>query len=403
MTTDTAPQTIPASDTTQTLSRARGLAALVAMAFTSFILITAEFLPGGLLIPIAAELGVTPGQAGQTVTVTAFAGLLVAPTIGTLLPRADRARVMVLLAVLAAASDLAVAFAPSITVLLLSRLLIGAAIGGFWALSLTVVARITSGRDVARGMMIVNIGNTLATVIGVPLGIWASGLLPWREVFVAAAVITAAVAVLLAIALPRVRPQRSEGLRGLVVVLRRSGVALALSGHVLVVLGHMAAYAFIRVALERVPGIEGPGTALMLTAFGVGGFVGNLVIGAIAERFLPVLRLAVPLGLGAALIVLGILPALPVAAIAVTAWGASFGGWLVVVNTWTAHRLPDRLEAGGGLVVVGFQLAITVGAAVGGVIVDSLGAGSLLVAAGAVTIIGGVIFAGARQRTPDLA
>jgi MFS family permease len=63
---------------------------LIVVMLLSFLLVTAEFLPNGVLTEMALSLGVTPGQAGQTVTVTALAGLLVAPTVGLLLPRLDR-------------------------------------------------------------------------------------------------------------------------------------------------------------------------------------------------------------------------------------------------------------------------------------------------------------------------
>ncbi|MCE7483251.1 MULTISPECIES: MFS transporter [Microbacterium] len=45
--------------------------ALVVMMLLSFLLVTAEFLPNGMLTEMADALGVTPGRAGQTVTVTA--------------------------------------------------------------------------------------------------------------------------------------------------------------------------------------------------------------------------------------------------------------------------------------------------------------------------------------------
>ena len=44
---------------------------LVVLMLMSFLLVTAEFLPNGVLTEMAAGLGITPGQAGQTVTVTA--------------------------------------------------------------------------------------------------------------------------------------------------------------------------------------------------------------------------------------------------------------------------------------------------------------------------------------------
>ncbi|WP_226352733.1 hypothetical protein [Pseudonocardia sp. ICBG601] len=44
------------------------------MALTSFVLVLAEFLPPGLLTPMATTLGITEGQAGQAVSATAFVG-----------------------------------------------------------------------------------------------------------------------------------------------------------------------------------------------------------------------------------------------------------------------------------------------------------------------------------------
>src|SRR5690606_13337357 len=61
--------------TATTSPRRMPYAALLAMMAMSFLLVSAEFLPNGVLTEIAAELGVTPGQAGQLVTVTALAGL----------------------------------------------------------------------------------------------------------------------------------------------------------------------------------------------------------------------------------------------------------------------------------------------------------------------------------------
>ncbi|HWU28576.1 MAG TPA: MFS transporter, partial [Microbacterium sp.] len=80
--------TAPLPTVTETVRR-MPYAALLTMMAMSFLLVSAEFLPNGVLTEIAAELGVTPGQAGQLVTVTALAGLIVAPTIGLALPRLD--------------------------------------------------------------------------------------------------------------------------------------------------------------------------------------------------------------------------------------------------------------------------------------------------------------------------
>lgn len=397
VTTDTSPirATSPAAPTHQ---RTRW-AALIVMLLTSFVLVTAEFLPSGVLTAMAAELGVTPGQAGQTVTVTAFVGFLAAPTLGILIPRMDRRTFLVLVAILAAVSNLAVAVAPSLWLLLVARLLIGVAISGFWSMSLTVAAQLASPERLGRAMTIVSAGMTLAVVAGVPIGVYLTELVDWRGVFLGAAVLTAVVAVALRLTLPRIAPAEASSLNILVDTLKRPGVRQGLAGHILIVFGHFMAYTFIRLALDQVPGLDTAFAAGLLVVFGVGGVVGNLVVGALADRYLGLLRYLQPALIAGAILlsVLGQGSVIVVAA-AIVVWGFGFGAWPAVINTWAGRYIPDRLEAAGGLVVAGFQLAITLGAGLGGILVDSVDVRFTYLVAVAVVAVGVVLFGSAGRR-----
>ncbi|MBS1906304.1 MAG: MFS transporter [Actinobacteria bacterium] len=372
--------------------------ALLVMMATSFLLVTAEFLPGGLLTDIAAEIGVTAGQAGQMVTVTALAGLIVAPTIGLMLPRMDRRSLLVWMAIGATVSNVVVAIAPSLPLLLLARVLLGGALSGFWSMSVTVAARIAGPERLGRAIMFTTAGTTIATVAGIPLGVLLSQAVDWRGVFGIAAAATAVLAVALRILLPSVPAEGAARLSALVETLRRPGIGLGLVGHVLVVLGHFLAYTYIRLALERVQdggSVIPEGTVIVLLAlFGVGGFVGNLVFGMIVDRAYRILAVIAPLVMAATvLLLIALAGSLIAIGAAVLLWGFFFASWLLIVNTWIGHRMPDRLENGGSLVVMGFQAAIMTAAAVGGVLVDGLGIASVYAIGAAVLIIGAGLFA----------
>lgn len=347
---------------------------LVILMLLSFLLVTAEFLPNGVLTEMAASLGISPGQAGQTVTVTAFAGLLVAPTIGILVPRLDRRLLLTAAAVAAAISSVVVAVAPSLVAILVARFLLGAAISTFWSMSILAAAALAAPGRIGRAVMFTSAGLSLATVAGVPLGVALSELLDWRVTFLVVGVATAVVGVAVRAVLPPVPAVTVSSLRILGDTLLRPGTLLGMVGHVLVVLGHFLAYTYVRLSLERMPGIE-PGTVvLLLAAFGVGGFVGNIVIGMVVDRAFGRLAVAGPVVIAAAIALVVLLPgALVAVAVAVAIWGFFFSSWLIIVNTWVGKRMPDRLEAGGSLVVTGFQLAITIAAGVGGLLVDTAG------------------------------
>lgn len=367
--------------------------ALIVVMMLSFLLVTAEFLPNGMLTEMADGLGVTPGQAGQTVTVTALVGLIVAPTVGMVFPRVDRRALLVWMALAAAASNLIVAIAPNLILVLLARFLLGAALSTFWSMSITVAARIAGPERLGRAVMFTSAGTSLATVAGVPVGVILSEALDWRAVFALAGIVTGLLAIALRTMLPPVPAAQVSSFRLLLDTIRRPGVGLGLAGHVLVVLGHFLAYTYIRLALERMPEVDAGTIVLLLALFGVGGLVGNLTIGLIVDRSFRFLAVLAPAVIAATVLVTILLSGSVLAVgIAVFVWGFFFASWLLVVNTWVGHRMPDRLEAGGSLVVVGFQASIMVAAAVGGILVDSIGVEPSYVFGAAALVAGAALF-----------
>lgn len=367
--------------------------ALVVVMLMSFLLVSAEFLPNGVLTEMAASLGVTPGQAGQTVTVTALVGLLVAPTVGILFPRLDRRSLLVWMALAAAASNLVVAIAPNLPLILLARFLLGAAISAFWSMSITVAVRIAGPERLGRAVMFTSAGTSLATVAGLPLGVMLAEATDWRTVFAVAGILSALLAIALRLLLPRVPAAQASGLRVLADTLRRPGVTLGLAGHMAVVLGHALAYTYVRLALERIPNIDATMIVALLALFGAGGLVGNILIGLVIDRtfafFAVVSPAVIAIAVAATILlsntILGV-------GIVVFVWGVFFASWLIVVNTWVGHRMPDRLEAGGSLVVVGFQASIMIAAAIGGLLVDSLGIETVYAVAAIALVTGAALF-----------
>lgn len=391
--------TITASTPTQPAPAERlRYGGLVIMMLLSFLLVTAEFLPNGVLTEMAASLGVTPGQAGQTVTVTALVGIVVAPTIGFMFPRLDRRSLLTWMALAAAASNLVVAISPNLVIVLLSRLLLGAAISAFWSMSITVAARLSSPERLGRAVMFTTAGASLATVAGVPSGVMLTQVIDWQPVFGLLGVVTALLAIALRVVMPRIPAEAASSMRVLIDTIRRPGVALALAGHILTVLGHFLAYTYVRLALERIPDVEAATIVLLLAAFGVGGLIGNIAFGLIVDRAFATLAVVVPVGVAAAVASMLLLSDTVLGlAVVMLLWGALFSSWLIVVNAWVGHRMPDRLEAGGSLVVLGFQTAITIAAGLGGILVDGVGVVTVYVTGAVLLVLGAILFGSANR------
>ncbi|WP_157001018.1 MFS transporter [Agromyces laixinhei] len=373
--------------------------AVVSLGLGIFTLVASEFLPASLLSPIAAGLGITEGAAGQLVTATSVIGIIGGPIVVSALPRVDRRWVMAGLTILAIVSNVLVAISPAFGLMLASRLLLGIALSGFWAMSLAVTAQLVPADRLGRAMTVVNMGVSLATIAAVPAGAYFGELFGWRAVFFGAAAAGVLTLVAQLATLPSIPPSGSPGFRTLVQTARTPIVALGILAIVLIAGGHFMGFTYLRPVFETIDGLTPALLAMLLMAYGIASFVGNLVAGLLADRRLPVLVIAAPVAIGAGTVLLALAGSnLALTFVTVFVWGAGFGAVPTMVQTWSARVASDRLESVGGLVVAAFQISITIGAAVGGLLVDSVGVQTALIAGGIAAVLGAGVLSSARRR-----
>jgi predicted MFS family arabinose efflux permease len=357
--------------------------AVFSMTLGVFGLVTAEFLPASLLTPMAADLKVTEGLAGQAVTATAAVALLTSLVIATATRRIDRRYVLLAFSVLQIASNLLVAFAPNLFFLLAGRVLLGVAIGGFWTMSAATAMRLVPDALIPRALSVMFSGVSAATIVAAPVGSYLGGVIGWRNVFLIAGAL-GVIALLWQLAtLPRMAPSGHTRLGILVDVLRRPGIALGMLAVILVFTGHFAFFTYLRPFLETVTGVGVNGLSAILLGFGVANFIGTSAAGFMLERNLRLTLALMPLlmgALGLALVAAGSAPVADSAMVAL--WGFAFGTVPVGWSTWITRTVPDEAESAGGLIVAAVQLAITLGAAVGGAIFDANGALGVYTASG---------------------
>jgi predicted MFS family arabinose efflux permease len=348
--------------------------AIWSLALGVFGLVTAEFLPASLLTRIAADLAVSEGVAGQTVTATAVVGAVAGPAVVIGTAALDRRRVLWGLTGLLVLSNLIAATASGLPTLLVSRLLLGVALGGFWSMAAALATRLVPPEAMARAMSIVFTGVSLATVCAAPVGAWIGDRFGWRAAFVVAGALSLSALAAQVVTIPRLPSADRATLRTFLLVLARRQVWVGLVIVLLAVSAHFAAFTYVRPFLERVSSMPVETIALGLLGYGVAGFFGNLAGGAIAGRSLPG---AVTFAAGliavtvAALLAFGSAPA--AALVFVAGWGFAFGAFPVGIQTWVAQAATDHAESAGGLLLMAFQIAIASGAIIGGVAVDWAG------------------------------
>ncbi|MGW5959453.1 MFS transporter [Methylorubrum thiocyanatum] len=355
-------------------SRAHGWSAVFAMSLCAATLVASEFMPVSLLTPMASDLHLTEGQAGQAIAVSGLFAVLTSLFIAPATPRLDRRALLLGLTVLMLVSGLAVAFAPNAAVFLGGRALVGMVIGGFWSLSAATVMRLVPSEDVPRGLAILNGGNALATTVAAPLGSFLGQYIGWRGAFFCVVPVAAVTFAWLFLTLPAMPNRTRADAFTTFKVLRRPRVPLGMLAAALFFLGQFALFTYLRPFLETVTGVDTSTLSLLLLVLGVSGLVGTSVIGRILQTSLYGSLVVMPLAMALlAVSLIGFGASLPVVAVLLALWGligtaAPVGWW-----TWVSEALPDDAEAGGGLMVAVVQLAITSGATFGGLLFDHAG------------------------------
>lgn len=348
--------------------------AVLAMSLAAFTLVASEFMPVSLLTPLAADLDITQGQAGQGISVSGLFALLTSLVIAAVAARVDRKRLLVALTLLMIVSGTVVALAPNYLIFMLGRALIGVAIGGFWSLSAATAMRLVPEAQVPRALAMVNGGNALATVIAAPLGSFLGGMIGWRGAFFCVVPVAVIAVVWLLISLPSIKTHGDATTTNVLRLMKHPPVAIGMLAVSVFFMGQFMLFTYLRPFLETVTQVSVSLLSLMLLVLGLAGLAGTFLIERFLKRSLYPTLIAIPLLMALialALVAFGsstLMTTLLLGLWGLVATAAPVGWW-----TWLANTLPDNAEAGGGLMVAIIQLAIASGATVGGVVFDISG------------------------------
>lgn len=348
--------------------------AVFAVAFCVACLITVEFLPVSLLTPMAQDLGISEGVAGQSVTVTAFVAMFASLFVTQIIQATDRRYVVILFSVLLTLSCLLVSFANSFSLLLVGRACLGLALGGFWAMSASLTMRLVPARTVPKALSVIFGAVSIALVIAAPLGSFLGGIIGWRNVFNAAAVMGVLCTIWVVRALPSLPGEPSHQKQNMFSLLQRPGVMAGMIAIFMSFAGQFAFFTYIRPIYMNLAGFDVDGLTLVLLSFGIASFVGTSLSSMILKRSVKLALAGAPLVLALSALVLILWGSDKVVAAGIAIiWGLLFALVPVGWSTWITRSLADQAEKAGSVQVAVIQLANTCGAAVGGYALDTLG------------------------------
>ncbi|EKG3230869.1 MFS transporter [Enterobacter hormaechei] len=348
---------------------------IFAMTLCVFVLIASEFMPVSLLTPLARDLGVTEGMAGQGIALSGALAVLTSLFLSRLAGNMNRKHLLSGMTVLMALSGIIIAFAPNALMYMAGRALIGIAIGGFWSMSAATAIRLVPQHQVSRALAIFNGGNALATVVAAPLGSYLGSTIGWRGAFLCLVPVAIVAFIWQYFSLPNMGGnQRPSPHKSVFRLLHQPAVSVGLMACGLFFMGQFALFTYVRPFLETVTHVSPSGLSLILLTIGIAGFIGTLIVALVLNAAFYLTLMAIPLLMA---LIAGVLmltgDSLWIVALLLGFWGmlatAAPTGWW----TWIARTLPEDAEAGGGLMVAVIQLSIALGSTAGGVVFDTFG------------------------------
>ncbi|WP_197685180.1 MFS transporter [Herminiimonas arsenitoxidans] len=352
------------------------LTALLALAMAGFLALVTEILPAGMLLQISAGMDVSEALAGQFVTLYAMGALvaavpLTAATIGW------RRRPLLMAALIAVlVFNTLTALTSSYAVALVARFLAGMGVGLIWGMLAGYARRMVPDHLKGRALAVAGLGVPLALSLGVPLGALLAATLGWRSAFGAMSVLALAVIVWVFFKVPDYPGQAAEKRAPVRKVFLTPGVRPVLAVLALWVLAHNILFTYMMPFLA--PAGLSDRIDLVLLVFGVASLVGLALSGLLVDRMLRLLVLLSLAGFALVALVLAIAGAQPVMVyLAVAVWGLTFGGAPTLLQTASAEAAGAGADVAQSILVTVWNSAIAIGGIVGGVLLETKGAGAL--------------------------
>ncbi|WP_405808819.1 MFS transporter [Streptomyces sp. NBC_01520] len=362
--------------------------AVISVMLGIFSIVTTEILPIGLLTSIGSSFTISDGMAGLMMTMPGFLAAISAPLVTVATGRIDRRLMLGAFILLLALANFLAAAASSYWLVLVSRVMVGITIGGFWSIGAGLAGRLVPPESVGRATAVIFSAVPLGSVLGVPMGTFIGDVAGWRTAFLVMGVLTLAVFVLLILVVPSLPAEEPTRLRVLTGMLKSVNTRFALVITFLVVLAHFGAYTYVTPFLEQVTQVGAGLITVFLLIYGAAGIAGNFLGGSLVARHPRATFAAAAAMIAGATLLLPVLGGSRLGAVSLLIlWGIAYGAVPVCSQTWFVKACPDSPEASSVLFTASFQATISMGALAGGVVVDRSSPSMVMALAGTAAVL----------------
>jgi predicted MFS family arabinose efflux permease len=344
--------------------------AIASLGIGAFAIVSAEFLPIGVLPLVAKDVHVSLGIVSAVVLVPGLVAAIVGPVVVTSIGRLDRRVLIVATTVFLLLSDAGTFFIHGFAALMVCRVLLGISLGAFWSVGPSLGFRLAAPGRGKVATSIVLAGISAGTVLGLPVGQLVGSSLGWRDAFLGGGAL-ALVALILQVAwLPNLPSVARIGVADLLGVIRQRSSRVVLTVTLVVFTSQVMAQTFIGAFLMQVAHTSAIYATVALLTYGAAGIAGNLLAARIPVHWSRLLAItALIISVTVALLPLA-QPHPAITEVLVVLWGFTWGALPLILQAWTMSTVPKAPEAGSAVMVTVLQGSIALGSLLGGIVIS---------------------------------
>lgn len=250
---------------------------LVALAFSTFIFNTSEFIPIGLLSSIASDFGISESKAGMLITIYAWVVAITSLPLMLLVSGTESKRLMLSIMGLFIVSHIGSALATGYYMLMISRIGVACSHAIFWSIVTPLAVKIAPPGKGSAALGMIVAGSSIAMIAGLPLGRAIGLTAGWRMTFLLIGCISFMVMVFTAMVLPRTASEKAFSVKELPELLKNPALRGIYLVTVLSVTAHFTGYSYIEPFLAQIAGFRENSITMILTLFGIVGIAGSFI------------------------------------------------------------------------------------------------------------------------------